>query len=161
MPKHREQIFDGEAVSQGIAFGPVHAVARGFAAPEVYSISPHQAPAEQERFRRALDRTKEQLAALRTQIESISGEAEGKIFESHLMVLQDQTVVDRVKDAISSREQNAEYCFYAIMQTFLEAMRRVADPYLRERTSDIEDVAQRVLQNFSGATPIELSLIHI
>lgn len=155
MAKQREKIFVGEAVSQGIAFAAVHAVARGFAAPEVYTIPSHQVPSEQERFRRALDRTKEQLATLRTQIESISGEAEGKIFESHLMVLQDQTVVDRVNDAISSREQNAEFCFYAIMQTYLEAMRRVSDPYLRERTSDIEDVAQRVLQNFSGAAPVE------
>lgn len=151
----REQIFDGEAVSQGIAFGPVHVMARGFAAPDVYPVAKHQVPNERERFRRALERTKEQLAALQSQIESISGEAEGRIFESHLMVLEDQTVLDRVNDAIESREQNAEFCFYAVMQTFLEAMRRVADPYLRERTSDIEDVAQRVLQNFSGAAPEE------
>jgi phosphotransferase system enzyme I (PtsI) len=45
--------------------------------------------------------------------------------------------------------QNAEYAFYAVMQNFLEAMRRIPDPYLRERTADIEDVAQRVLRNFS------------
>lgn len=155
MPEQREQILDGEAVSQGIAFAPVHVVARGFAAPEVYPVPSHQVPAEKERFRRALERTKEQLALLQTQIESISGEEEGRIFESHLMVLEDKTVLNRVNDAIESREQNAEFCFYAVMQTFLEAMRRVADPYLRERTSDIEDVAQRLLQNFSGATSDE------
>jgi phosphotransferase system enzyme I (PtsI) len=155
MLEQREQTFDGEAVSQGIAFGPVHVVARGFAAPEVYPVSSHQIPAEKERFRRALERTKDQLAALQAQIESISGEAEGRIFESHLMVLEDKTVLDRVNEAIESRLQNAEFCFYAVMQTFLEAMRRVADPYLRERTSDIEDVAQRLLQNFSGANPDE------
>ena len=155
MSKQREQIFNGEAVSQGIAFSPVHVVARGFAAPEVYPVATHQIPAEKERFRRALGRTKDQLAALQAQIESISGEAEGRIFESHLMVLEDKTVLDRVNDAIVSRKQNAEFCFYAVMQTFLEAMRRVADPYLRERTSDIEDVAQRLLQNFSGASPDE------
>ena len=44
--------------------------------------------------------------------------------------------------------QNAEFCFYAVMQTVLEAMRRIVDPYLRERTIDIEDVSQRVLRNF-------------
>ena len=152
MPERREQIFDGEAVSQGIAFSPVHVVARGFAAPEVYPIGKHQVPMERERFRRALERTKDQLAVLRTQIESISGEAEGRIFESHLMVLQDDCCGGpRLSSHRRTREQNAEFCFYAVMQTFLEAMRRVADPYLRERTIDIEDVAQRVLQNFSGA----------
>lgn len=155
MGEPREQIFDGEAVSQGIAISPVHVVARGFSAPEVYVISSHQIPTERERFRRALERTKEQLTIIRTQIESISGEAEGRIFESHLMVLQDQTVTSRVNQAIDERKQNAEFCFYAVMQTYLEAMRRVSDPYLRERTSDIEDLAQRVLHNFSGANPEE------
>lgn len=150
-----EQIFDGEGVSPGVAFGKVHVLARGFAAPEVYPIASHQIPAERERFRRALERTKEQLAVLRTQIEAISGEGEGKIFESHLMILQDKTVVNRVNDAIANRHQNAEFCFYAVMQTFLEAMRRISDGYLRERTADIEDVAQRLLQNFSGASPDE------
>ncbi|MFD2304233.1 phosphoenolpyruvate--protein phosphotransferase [Roseibacillus ishigakijimensis] len=151
----REEIFEGEAVSQGIAFAPVHVVARGFAAPDVYPVSSHQVGSERERFRRALERTKEQLSTLRNQIETISGEAEGRIFESHLMVLEDQALVDRVHEAIEKRRQNAEFCFYAVMQTFLEAMRRVSDSYLRERTSDLEDVAQRVLQNFSGAAPEE------
>jgi len=146
----REQIYDGEAVSQGIAFAPAHVIAGGFAAPEVYTIAEYQVPAERERFRRALKRTQEQLAVLRAQIEAISGEAEGKIFESHLMILQDKTVEDRVHDAIGSRLQNAEFCFYAVMQTFLEAMRRISDPYLRERTIDIEDVSQRVLRNFQA-----------
>ncbi|MDP0491226.1 MAG: phosphoenolpyruvate--protein phosphotransferase [Verrucomicrobiota bacterium JB023] len=152
MPEAREMIYEGEAVSQGIAFGLVHVVARGFAAPEVYPVPEGQVPAERERFRRALDKTKEQLSALRNQIESISGEAEGRIFESHLMVLQDQALLNRVYDAIASRQQNAEFCFYAVMQTFLEAMRRVSDPYLRERATDVEDVAQRVLHNFAGST---------
>jgi len=151
MGNGREQIYDGEAVSQGIAFAPAHVIAGGFAAPEVYPILEHQVPAERERFRRALNRTKEQLSVLRSQIEAISGEAEGQIFESHLMILQDQTVIDRVNDAIGSRLQNSEFCFYAVMQTFLEAMRRVSDPYLRERAADIEDVAQRLLHNFSSA----------
>ncbi|MEM9079544.1 MAG: phosphoenolpyruvate--protein phosphotransferase [Verrucomicrobiota bacterium] len=155
MGEIREQIYEGEAVSQGIAFGAIHVVARGFAAPDVYPIPKHSVPAERERFRRALERTKEQLSSLRSQIESISGEAEGRIFESHLMVLQDHTIIDRVNEAITERNQNAEYCFYAVMQTFLEAMRRVSDPYLRERTADIEDVAQRLLHNFSGANPEE------
>lgn len=155
MGEDTEQVFDGEGVSPGVAFGKVHVLVRGFAAPDVYPIASYQVPAERERFRRALDRTKDQLALLRTQIEAISGEGEGRIFESHLMILQDKTVVDRVNDAIETRKQNAEFCFYAVMQTFLEAMRRISDGYLRERTADIEDVAQRLLQNFSGAAPEE------
>lgn len=143
-----EQVFYGTPVSRGIAFGPAHVSARGFSAPEVYAISDKAADAEIARFETAIERTKDQLANLRKRIESVSSGDEGLVFEAHSMVLEDPSLLKKVKSAIESRGQNAEFSFYAVMQTFLEAMRRAADPYLRERTVDIEDVCQRVLRNF-------------
>jgi len=145
----QQQIFQGTAVSPGIAVAPIHVVARGLAAPEVYEIVEKDIDAEKERFRRALKITKQQLAELRYHIEKLSGEDEGKIFEAHLMILEDHTLLSRVDQGIEERFQNSEYVFYAVIQTYLEAMRRVHDPYLRERTADIEDVSQRLLRNFS------------
>ncbi|WP_193210746.1 phosphoenolpyruvate--protein phosphotransferase [Luteolibacter marinus] len=144
----QESVLQGIPVSPGIGIGPVHVVARGFSAPEVYEISEKDVESEQQRFRAALEETKVQLDELQERIKAISGEAESQIFEAHLMVLEDRAMLDRVADAIASRKQNAEFAFYAVMQHFLEAMRRVPDPYLRERTSDLEDVCQRVLRNF-------------
>ncbi|BDS08655.1 phosphoenolpyruvate-protein phosphotransferase [Oceaniferula spumae] len=143
-----EIIIQGSPGSPGISFGPVHVMARGFSAPDVYEINEDQIAREQNRFEQALEITKGQLDQLRTHIENLSGEEEGKIFDAHLMVLEDKTLLRRVSNAISERRQNAEYAFYAVMQTFLEAMRRVNDSYLRERAADIDDVCQRVLRNF-------------
>ncbi|MDA7629329.1 phosphoenolpyruvate--protein phosphotransferase [Akkermansiaceae bacterium] len=145
-----EQVFHGIPVSRGIAMGPISVMARGFSAPGVYPIAPGAVVSEQGRFDTAVRVTKEQLAVLQEKIESVSGRKEGLVFEAHSMVLDDSSLLKRVYSEIDSRLQNAEFCFYAVMQTFLEAMRRVSDPYLRERTVDIEDVCQRVLRNFSG-----------
>ncbi|MGC4016801.1 MAG: phosphoenolpyruvate--protein phosphotransferase [Luteolibacter sp.] len=145
-----EVIYQGIPASPGIAIGPLHVMARGFSAPEVYEIQESDIPREQERFHEALEVTKRQLAELQQRLESLSGGKESDIFEAHQMLLEDRAVVDRVAEAIADRCQNAEYAFYAIMQNFLEAMRRIPDPYLRERTADIEDVCQRVLRNFKA-----------
>jgi phosphotransferase system enzyme I (PtsI) len=112
----------------------------------VYEIDEADVPREQERFRQAVEATKRQLVELQSRLEDLSGENESGIFEAHVMMIEDRAVVQRVLAGIASRLQNAEYVFYAVMQNFLEAMRRVPDPFLRER---IEDVAQRVLRNFS------------
>ena len=152
MPKsgiEPEVIYEGIPASPGIAIAPVHVVARGFTAPEVYEISAAEVEREQERFKEALEITKRQLIELQSRLEDLAGDNESGIFEAHVMILEDRSVVDRVHNAIARRQQNAEYAFYAVMQNFLEAMRRIPDPYLRERTADIEDVAQRVLRNFS------------
>lgn len=154
---NKEIIIQGTPGSPGIAFGPVHVTARGFAAPEVYEISEQEIQPEQERFAKALEKTKDELDQLRSHIGEISGEEEGKIFEAHLMVLEDKTLLTRVEKAIRERKQNAEYAFYAVMQNFLEAMRRINDPYLKERAADIDDVCQRVLRNFRHRTEQEKS----
>lgn len=146
--KSEEIIIQGTPGSPGISFGPVHVMARGFSAPDVYEISEDQIESEQARFEEALESTKAQLDQLRSHIENLSGEEEGKIFDAHLMVLEDKTLLQRVSRAIRERRQNSEYAFYAVMQKFLEAMRRVNDSYLRERAADIDDVCQRVLRNF-------------
>ena len=143
-----ETIIQGTPGSPGIAFGPVHVVARGFNAPEVYEIAEDHITIEQERFYKALDKTKEELDQLRDHIDNLSGEEHGKIFDAHLLILEDKTLINKVNSAIEDRHQNAEYAFYAVMQTFLEAMRRINDSYLRERAADIDDVCQRVLRNF-------------
>ncbi len=155
LPDHPEQIFHGTPVSRGIAFGPVQVIARGFSAPDVRPIQADQIGGEKERFEKAIAITQRQLAGLQDRIGDIAGAEEGLVFEAHSMVLDDPSLLKRVKESIETRKQNAEYCFYAVMQTFLEAMRRVSDPYLRERTIDIEDVCERVLRNFDTNKPAE------
>ncbi len=153
MPKagaEHEIIYEGIPASPGIAIAPVHVIARGFSPPDIYEIPPEDVEREQDRFRQALEITKRQLIELQSRLEDLSGNNESGIFEAHVMILEDRAVVERVLAAIPKRLQNAEYAYYAVMQNFLEAMRRIPDPYLRERTADIEDVAQRVLRNFSS-----------
>jgi phosphotransferase system enzyme I (PtsI) len=143
-----EKVFTGIPASPGIAVGPIHVIARGFSAPEVYGIPEEQVAEEQARFQNAVDITKKQLTDLQNRLESLAGNSESEIFEAHVMLLEDKSLISRVMIAIEERQQNAEYAFYAVMQNFLEAMRRIPDAYLRERTADIEDVSQRVLRNF-------------
>ena len=144
-----EVIYEGIPASPGIAIAQVHVIARGFAAPEVYEIGETEVGREQDRFQQAIEITKRQLIELQSRLEDLSGENVSSIFEAHIMMIEDRAVVERVRKAIATRLQNAEYAFYAVMQNFLEAMRRIPDTYLRERTNDIEDVAQRVLRNFA------------
>ncbi len=146
--QHSEQVIQGIPVSPGIAMANVHVIARGFSAPQVYEV-PEEAIAEEHlRFDEAILKAKSELSELQERLAELSSDEEARIFEAHSMVLDDVSMLSRVHQAIEDRKQNAEYAFYAVMQNFLEAMRRIPDPYLRERTADIEDVCERVLHSF-------------
>lgn len=152
--RHPETTLQGIAASPGIAVAPVYVVARGFSAPDVYPITEADVEAERDRFRAAVELTKAQLRELQTRLDHLSHTKESSIFEAHVMLLEDKAVYERVLQSIAERRQNAEFVFYAVMQTFLEAMRRIPDEYLRERTADIEDVSERLLRNFrTSPTP--------
>lgn len=146
--QHSEQVIQGIAVSPGIAIAQVHVIARGFSAPQVYEVPDIALAEEHLRFDEAILKAKEELAELQERLAELSSDEEARIFEAHSMVLEDVSMLSRVHHAIEDRKQNAEYAFYAVMQNFLEAMRRIPDPYLRERTADIEDVCERVLRSF-------------
>ncbi|MFC5049983.1 phosphoenolpyruvate--protein phosphotransferase [Rubritalea spongiae] len=150
-PTNEEIVLEGTAVSPGLAFAPAHIIARGLQAPEIYEISEQRIETEIQRVRDALKKTKEQIANLQKHIEEISDETDAQIFEAHIMLLSDSSLIKKVEHAIRERLQNAEFSFYAIIQNYAEAIRRVNDPYLAERAADIDDIAQRVLRNFSAS----------
>ena len=147
----QEIIIQGTAVSPGIAYGPVHVVARGMIAPEVYEIAPEHVDYEISRLHDAIAKTKSQLSGIQKKIEVISNNQDALIFEAHLMILEDKSLIHKVEESITVRHQNAEYTYYAVVQTYCEAIRRMNDTYLAERATDIDDVAQRVIRNFSTA----------
>ena len=149
IPSNKEVVIQGTAVSPGLSFAPAHVISRGLQAPEVYPISARNIDREIQRVYKALDNTKLEISKLQKHIEEITQDTEGQIFEAHLMLLSDRTMIKRVEEAIRDRQQNAEFSFYAVLQNYSEAMRRINDPYLAERASDIDDIAQRVIRNFN------------
>lgn len=146
-----ERRLTGQPVSPGIAMGVLRVEARGCQAPVTRSISPEETEAEWKRFEAALSRTEDELQALKERVERLSGEKEAAIFDAHLLFLRDRTIMAKLQREMPKRLQNIESVYYAVVQNFMEVMRRVDDAYLRSRVADIGDVLQRVLKNMEPA----------
>jgi len=152
-----EVVISGIGVSPGIAFGPAHVEARGVSAPVLFEIPESEIAHENQRLDKAISKTKAQLIEVQERVKLISGDSEEKIFDAHLLMLEDNSLLKKVKNRILEEHQNADYCFYAVMQTYTESLRRVNDNYLSERATDLDDICRRVLRNFSDShAPPEL-----
>ena len=151
MSEHFERRLSGQPVSPGIAMGVLRVEARGCEAPVTRMILPTEMEAEWQRFELALSRTESELQSLKARVEKLSGATEAAIFDAHLLFLRDRTIMSKLRKEFPSRMQNIDAVYYAVVQNFMEVMRRVDDPYLRSRVVDIADVLQRVLKNMSPA----------
>lgn len=148
-----ERRLTGIPVSPGVAMGLMRLVCGGSTSPDIYSVAEEDLEREWERFETALGRTREQLETLKTRVTEMTGAKEAAIFDAHLLLLQDKSVIEAVRKELNKRRQNIEAVVYAVVQTYIEAMRRVDDPYLRARTGDFEDVLHRVLENLRCTLP--------
>ena len=146
-----ERRLTGQPVSPGIAMGVLRVEARGCQAPVTRSITAAAVEGEWRRFEAALTRTEEEIHALKARVERLSGEKEAAIFDAHLLFLRDRTIMAKLQREMPLRLQNIESVYYAVVQNFMEVMRRVDDAYLRSRVADIGDVLQRVLKNMAPA----------
>ncbi len=151
-----EMILVGIGVSPGIARGPVHISTAVFEVPEAEEISPEGVAGERERLRQALDTTRQQLEVMRDRIALEVGTKDADIFDAHLLMLEDRSVLDEVFARLEHPPQKAEGAFYGVMSRYVETLRRIGDEYLRERTVDIEDVARRVVRNLRGTQPEQI-----
>ena len=142
--------WTGLPVSGGLAYGVVHVLKDHFDEPEPETIRPEQADHEMERLARALAVTRSEIEELQRQMIENGGGAEADIFDAHLLILDDVTLLAQVEKRVRVEWLNVDYAYYQLMLKNINALRRMSDPYLRERFLDIKDVTQRVMRHLRG-----------
>jgi phosphoenolpyruvate-protein phosphotransferase (PTS system enzyme I) len=142
--------WTGLPVSGGLAYGVVHVLKDQFDEPEPETIRPEQADHEMERLARALAVTRSEIEELQRQMIENGGGAEADIFDAHLLILDDVTLLAQVEKRVRVEWLNVDYAYYQLMLKNINALRRMSDPYLRERFLDIKDVTQRVMRHLRG-----------
>src|SRR6476661_720894 len=146
----KENRFEGAGVSPGIARGKVHVVRDEFEDVVRYRIAPSQIPDEIGRFETALIQTRMQILEMQQRIAESIGAKDAAIFDAHLLVVEDRTLIDEVLRKLESELCNVEFVFQEVATNYAETLSKIDDPYLRERALDIEDVTRRVIRNLQG-----------
>lgn len=147
---HEEIVLVGIGVSPGIAHGPVCLSDAIFETPEKEPAPGCDVPYELARLRHAIEQTKRELTRLRDRVAEEAGTDDAFIFDAHLLMLEDEALIEEVESRIQSDPQRAEGAFYGVMSRYMDAMGRMDDVYLRERAADIDDIARRVVRIMRG-----------
>jgi phosphotransferase system enzyme I (PtsI) len=146
-----EELWRGKSVSDGLAAGRVLRVHSG-ARQNIYRVTlePEEVEREVRRFRAAVRLSRRQLAALKRRASRVLGEEHAYIFDAHLLMLEDQKLNEDVEGMVRGERVNAEWAVKVVTDRVLAVYEEIKDDYLRERSSDIEDVTRRLLVALSG-----------
>ncbi len=156
--RSRDLRMKGLAASPGIAVGrALRLDERGRRQFYYIAVSPAQVRVEIRRLRQAFAEARAQLEEIKVRLASELGYEHSYILDAHLLMLEDEGLIGEIEQDIRARRINAEWAVRDVTDRVISAYKQVKDSYLRERSSDIEDVASRLLGILSGHAKFDLS----
>ncbi len=103
------------------------------------------------RLQRALEESNQQLHGIHAKAEVEVGEDTARIFEAHLLILDDPVLLEEVRGKIEQERVNAEAAFSDAIEGYAAIFEAMEDEYMRARAADVKDVGRRVLRNLLGS----------
>jgi phosphotransferase system enzyme I (PtsI) len=146
-----ERVFRGIPVSPGVCRGRLLVLDRP---PDTAIRERHVAEADLncqvQRLEQAIVDTRHEILEVQRKVSEGLGAQDATIFDAHLLVLEDPTLIEEVTRIILEEKVTAEYAFKKVADKYAKTLSAIDDEYLRERASDMRDVTERILNNLTG-----------
>jgi len=152
-------IIKGIGVSPGIRVGKAFLLSREGPFIPRWRISRGEVGRELARFQKAVDHAKKRLIQVRDKVSREMGERYADIFGTHLLVLEDASLIEETKQQVQEKGMNAEYIFVGVLERIAKKLSALDNEYLGGRSADIRDIGRKVLSNMIGGK--EEGLSHI
>lgn len=137
----------GRKISDGIVFGNIKLWIRR--KDEIVNIHTKDIVVEKERFLSALAKTKERMNSLHDELKGKILSKDADIFASHLMILEDETYINRILNLIEEHRYNSEYALIEACKEYKDAIMQNGDEIFRDRIADIDDVISNLTEILS------------
>ncbi len=146
----------GTAVSPGFSRGKIYLIDRFN--DKVIKLAKVGTVAEEEnKFLQALEKAKIQTIYMEKRVSETLSADDAAIFHTHLMILEDRSFSAKVTELID-RGVGATRAVHDVVQHYTQAFFAMEDPYLRERSADMEDIGRRIIDAIEGNDSSEMTL---
>lgn len=145
MVKKADNILNGIAAAPGIAIAKAHLYLK-----EIYEINGDpitDVDEAIESLNAALEKSKKELGKVFSLAYDKLGEKRAAIFEAQIMILDDPVLIDNISKRIKKEKKQPEYIVNDEISKYQELMNSSKEPYMKERSHDIEDIKNRIIRN--------------
>ncbi len=150
--------FSGKVACEGVAIGKILEIKKIERVTEKKYVQDVQG--EVQRFFTARDKAVKVLSDLYEKTLGEMGDQEAAIFKAHRLMIEDVDYTDAVVDIIESANANAEYAVYVINDKYKKEFEMIADPYLKERIEDLNDVSGVIIDILAERKDIKSELMY-
>ena len=146
--KSKSCSLGGTAVSPGFSHGKVYILDR-FSDKVIKVAKVGSVADELRKFMIALEKVTIQTIYMEKRVSELLSEDDASIFHTHLMILEDRGFLNKINDLIE-QGSGATRAVHEVVQGYIEVFSAMEDPYLRERSADMEDIGRRIIDVLEG-----------
>lgn len=152
-----ERAFRGIPVSAGVVRGKVVVIGASLDSIPERKITREELPAELRRLEQALIETRQEILEVQRKVAESLGSSDASIFDAHLLVLEDPTLLDETTRMMREGMISVDYAYQKVADKYAASLDAIEDDYLRERAADLRDVKTRVLNKLLGKSTHDLA----
>jgi phosphotransferase system enzyme I (PtsI) len=134
----------GIGISRGVAIGRAHIIVRGSIEVQESVIADRLIETEVARYLDAVATARTQLRSIRDRIPKETRVDITAFIDTHLLMLDDATIVNTPVDLIRETGCNAEWALKLQRDAVVEVFEQMDDAYLRTRRDDVDHVINRI-----------------
>ena len=146
------KLLQGIPVSPGVTIGRALVLEKSLHRVPFLILAKEQIPIELNRFDTAVNRARVNLEKDKQKIATTLGEEPAKIFEFHLGLLQDETLIDPIRNRIEMEGVNAAFAVVEAFGELADRFRSMDSQIFREKATDVFDLERRILNQLTGGT---------
>ena len=140
-------MYVGIGVSPGIAINKVMLLKEQEFKINKDNIDEKLLTSELNKYKDAVEKAKQQLLQIKKKVLHQMSKEQAEIFDAHLMILEDPTLLEKVEDKINEDQISADNATEQVIRELVQTFENMQDQYLQERVADIKDVGERIIKN--------------
>jgi phosphotransferase system enzyme I (PtsI) len=154
----QEIVIKGINASPGICIGKAYLVdSEGVEVVPKYRIQDKELSNEIKRFKAAVKNARDELRKI---VEQSPEELQhAHILETHIALLKDKMLYTRTIETVKQEKVNAEWALKKVVSNLIEVFQTMTDPYLKERSADVIQVADSIMHNLVGTKKVNIAAI--
>jgi phosphoenolpyruvate-protein phosphotransferase (PTS system enzyme I) len=135
----------GTVISHGVAIGDAIVIdSYDDKIPEYILKSDVEVENEQKRIKKAIDETRKEIQDLINVYNDTDSKLIIDILDSHLKIIEDKTIIERVTKTIADTRKNAEFALDKFFKRYIKLMEESGNDYFKQRVHDFIDIRNRI-----------------
>ncbi|GAC1426612.1 MAG: phosphoenolpyruvate--protein phosphotransferase [Ktedonobacteraceae bacterium] len=124
-----------------------------------HQIMPEAVATERERLLQAIAASVQEVSEIRDQVQERLGKETAAIFNAHLLLLEDEALLDGAYHRIEHELMSAEQAIWETAEEFAQIIAELSDSYFQARAADMHDISVRIVCHIQGRAIPHLLLV--